>query len=246
MKRWLTFVSVLALAVALGGVFSRVPKALSEVEAFQVKEIRLRGARFLTQEEAVAALALEPQASVWDDKKVLETRLRAHPLVKDVVIRRRFPSALLLQVEERQPVALYPNPTLEPVDESGRVLPIDPAQHKLDLPIMAAAGGSGPGALTPADLRLLAGEIVRLAQGDPEIHSMISDFALHPRGDVTARMSNPAVTLYFRPGLPCGRIQSGLRVLADAQARFNEGNVAHLDLRWEDQVVVRFARAGGN
>ena len=38
MKRWLTFVFALALAVALGGAFSRIPEALSEVEAFRVKE----------------------------------------------------------------------------------------------------------------------------------------------------------------------------------------------------------------
>jgi hypothetical protein len=246
MKRWLTFVSVLALAVALGGVFSRVPAALSEVDAFRVTEVRLRGTRFLSHDEVVETLALDPQASVWDDKKILEARLREHPLVKDVVVRRRFPTSLLVQVEERQPVALYPSPTLEAVDESGRVLPIDPAYHKLDLPIMAGTGGDGSGTLTPADLRLLAGEIVRLAKGDPELHSSISDFALHPRGDIAARLSVPPVTVHFRPGLPCGRIQTGLRVLADAQARFEGGDVAHLDLRWEDQVVVRFARAGGN
>jgi hypothetical protein len=246
MKRWLTFVFVLALAVALGGAFSRLPKALSEVEAFRVTEIRLRGARFLTHEEAVAALSLDPLASVWDDKKVLEARLREHPLVENVVIRRRFPNALLLEVEEAQPVALFPHPTLEPVDESGRILPIDPAYHKLDLPIMASAGAGGPGSLTPAELRLLAAEIVRLAEGDPGLHAMISDFTLHPRGEVRARISDPPVTLHFRPGLPSRRIQAGLRVLADAQGRFPEGDVAHLDLRWENQVVVRFARSGGN
>jgi cell division protein FtsQ len=246
MKRWLTFVSVLAVAVALGGVFSRIPEALSEVETFRVTEVRLQGNRFLSHEEVVATLALGPQASVWDDKGHLEARLREHPLVEDVVVRRRFPNSLLLQIEERLPVALYPNPTLEPVDEAGRILPIDPAQHKLDLPIMAGTGGDGSGTLTPADLRLLAGEIVRLAEDDPELHSSISDFALHPRGDVSAQLSDPPVTVHFRPGLPCGRIQTGLRVLADAQARFEEGDVAHLDLRWEDQVVVRFARAGGN
>jgi hypothetical protein len=246
MKRWLTFVFVLALAVALGGVVSRVPEALVEVEAFKVTEVRLRGARFLTLEEAVTALNLSDGASVWDDTKVLEARLQEHPLVKEVAIHRRFPSALLLQVVEREPVALFPNPTLEPVDESGRILPIDPAFHKLDLPLMASAGADGPGSLTPAGLRLLAGEISRLAQGNPEFHSRISDIVLHPGGDMRARLLDSPVTLHFRSGLSNGRIQTGLRVLGDAQARFDEGDVVELDLRFDDQVVVRFGRAGGS
>jgi len=245
MKRWLTFVLVLALAVALGGVVSRIPEALAEVEAFKVVEVRLRGARFLTVAEATRVLALSDQASVWDDTKVLEARVKEHPLVGGVTIHRRFPGTLLLQVVEREPVALFPNPMLEPVDESGKILPIDPAIHKLDLPIMAWTGDGGPGSLTPAGLRLLAGEISRLARGDPELHSAISDFALNSRGDVRARVSDPPVTLHFRPGLPSGRIQEGFRVLRDAQARFEEGPVVGLDLRFDDQVVVRFGRAEG-
>lgn len=246
MKRWLTFVFVLALAVALGGMVSRIPRALEEVEAFKVSDVRLRGARFLTQEEAMEALELRPGASVWDDTKVLETRLKGHPLVADVRVHRRFPSALLIQVVEREPVALFPNPTLEPVDEAGRILPIDPAYHKLDLPIIASAGREGPGSLTPSELHLLAGEIKRLAQGDPDFHSSISDFTLYPRGDVRVRISDPPVTLHFNPGLSTGQIQTGLRVLRDAQDRLVEqGEVVELDLRFEDQVVVRFDRAGG-
>ena len=246
MKRWLTFVFMLALAVALGGVVSRVPEALAEVEAFKVTEVRLRGARFLTHEEAVETLGLSPQASVWDNTKELETRLEGHPLVKDVTIHRRFPDALLLQVVEREPVALFPNPTLEPVDESGRILPIDPALHKLDLPLMASAGEEGLGTLSPAGRRLLAGEISRLAQGDPDLHSRISDFALYPRGDMKARISDPQITLHFRPGLPKQRIQTGLQVLLDVQAWYEEGDVVELDLRFEDQVVVRFGSGGGS
>lgn len=245
MKRWLTFVFVLALAVAVGGVVSRIPEALAEVDAFRVTEIRLRGARFLSEEEATKALALSANASVWDDTGVLETRLAEHPLVREVTIYRRFPSALLVKVVEEEPVALFPTPTLEPVDEAGRILPIDPAFHKLDLPIMASAEKDGPGSLTPAGRRILAEEISRLAQGDPEFHDRISDFALNARGDVRARISDSSVTLYFRPGLPSSRIQTGLRVLADAQSRFGERAVADLDLRFDDQVIVRVGRAGG-
>ncbi len=246
MKRWLTFVFGLALAVALGGAVSRVPEALAEVEAFKVTEVRLRGARFLNREEAVECLDLSPTASVWDDIRELEARLEEHPLVKEATGHRRFPNALLFKVEEREPVALFPNPTLEPVDEDGRFLPLDPARLKLDLPIMAAAGGREPVSLSPRDLRLLAGEISRLAKSDPEFHAKISDVALYPEGDLRARISDPPATIRFVPGLSVVRIQKGLRVLADAIGRFETRAGVDLDLRYEDQVVVRFSDAEGS
>jgi len=246
MKRWLTFVSVLAMAVALGGVVSRIPRALSEVEAFRVTEIRLRGERFFTLEEAVRTLDLPEDASVWDDTKSLEAKVLEHPLVKDVKIHRRFPNALLLQVVEEEPVALFPHPVLEPVDEGGHLLPIDPVFHQLDLPIMTAEGGEGPASLTSDALKALAGEIHRLAEGEPELHARISDFSMSPRGDVSARLTDSPVTLHFRPGLSSGRIQVGFQVLRNAEAQFTEKTVVDLDLRFDGQVVVRLGRAQGS
>lgn len=255
MRRWLAFVLVLGLATVLAGALARIPEALSRVEAFRVREIRLEGNRFLTQEEAARAAAISPQASVWDDLDPLEDRLRAHPLVADVKAKRRFPGALLLEVVERQPVALVPTPALEPVDALGTVLPINPAEHRLDLPIISMRGGRDGTALTAAQRRLVAGELARLARGDPEFVARLSEVTLDSRGDLQAEMWRRddqgevwdlPVTLRFRPNLPGRRVQEGLRVLGDAMVRFEGVVVADLDLRYEDQVVVRLDRARGN
>jgi hypothetical protein len=106
--------------------------------------------------------------------------------------------------------------------------------------------GSGSETLSPAGIRLLAGEIQRLVRGDPELAARISDFILSPGGDVRARVTDPPVTLLFRPGLPSGRIQTGLRVLAHAVDRYGEEEVMNLDFRFENQFVVRLEGARGN
>jgi hypothetical protein len=259
-KRWFAFWGMVALAVALAGVLSRAPQALAKVEVFRVTGIRVEGARYLTQTEALKTLALRPEASVWDDTRSWEMRLQHHPLVARVTVHRRFPGTLVLQVVEREPVALYPGPVLEPVDRSGRVLPIDPGEHRLDLPIMALTGAQGSGALTPAQRRLIAEEIHRITQGDPGFLVRVSDITLDARGDLHARISDippesgddlnarvveSPVILHFRPGVPHRRIQAALRVLEDASIRFEGRRVTDLDLRYEDQVVARLARAGG-
>jgi cell division protein FtsQ len=255
MRRWLAFVFVLGVAVALAGALARVPEALAGVEAFRIREIRLEGNRFLSREEAAKAAAISPLASVWDDLDPIEARLRAHPLVADVKAKRRFPGTLVLEVVERQPVALVPNPTLEPVDGLGTILPIDPAVHHLDLPIINLWGDGEGAALTAAQRRLVAGEITRLAQWDPELVAGLSEVTLDPRGDLRAEVWRRddqgetwdlPVTLRFRPNLSSGRVQEGLRALGDAMGRFGGTVVAGLDLRYADQVVVRLDRTRGS
>jgi hypothetical protein len=255
MRRWFAFVLVLGFVVALAGAMARVPRALAGVEAFRITEIRLEGNRFLSPAEAAKALAISPLASVWDDLDPLEERVRAHPLVEDCRARRRFPRTLVLEVVEEAPVALVPNPALEPVDAAGRFLPIDPSEHGLDLPIITGSERRAAQDLSAAERRLLAEEIARLAQGHPDFLARISEVRLDSRGDVWAQfwrrdpqgeVWDRPVTLRFRPNLPRDRFQEGLRVLGDAMTRFEGAAVAGLDLRYDDQVVVRLNRAQGN
>ena len=246
MRPWLAFVFMAALAVGGAELFARAPEALAKMEVFRVTEVRVEGNRFLDRSELDAVLNLSSSASVWDDLGILETRLRAHLLVEDVSVGRRFPGTLILKVVERAPVALAPNPTLEPVDASGRFLPIDPARHRLDLPIITVGDREGLETLSAAERNLVAGEIARMAQGDPEFLARISEVTLEPRGDLRAEIYDPPMTMLFRPDLPSRRIHEGLRVLGDALIRFQEAGIADLDLRYEDQVLVRLSRAEGN
>ena len=255
MKRWLVFGLVVGLAGALAGAVSQAPKVLAQVDAFRIDSIQLRGNLFLSPAEATRTVAVSPTASVWDDLDPLEERLRAHPLVADAKVRRRFPATLVLEVTEETPVALVSNPTLEPVDATGRFLPIDPAEHPLDLPIITITEPREEGGLSAAERRLVAGELARMAQADPDFLSRISEVALDPRGDLWAQLwrrddggeiGDFPITFSFRPNLPRGRVQEGIKVLGDAMTRFEEAVVVGLDLRYEDQVVVRIRRAEGN
>lgn len=230
-------------AVALGAVAVRVPEALARVEFFEVREIRLEGARWLTPEEATRTLALPAGTNLWEDPGPWAERLREHPLVAEVRPRRRLPGTLVLQVTERQPVALLPFPALEPVDGEGRRLPIDPARHRLDLPLvqLRVEGARDGRTLTPARLRALTSELERLARVEPDFLAAVSEVAMEETGDVVARLVQPAVAVHFRPPLSSRRLQEGWVVLEDAVRRRPDLRVQALDLRFADQVVVRFA-----
>ncbi len=252
MRRGTGVLALVGMTMVTALAITRGPEAVTEVEFFRVQDIRIQGERFLTREQVEELMALEPDASIWDDPGPVAQRVRRHALVQDVEIRRRPPATLLVQVTERSPVALLPTPALVPVDREGRQLPVDLTRHRLDLPLLEprAVAPTDPGAggteLTPGEVRTLAGEAHRIARTDPGFLSLVSQFAADPWGGVLIRLEEPRVTLHYRPEASTHRLREGLRALADAAQRRPGQTVTLVDLRYDDQVVVRFATSNGS
>ena len=131
------------------------------------------------------------------------------------------------------------NPVLEPVDREGHVLPLDPAYHRMDLPVLFRAGGGA--ALSSSQLQVLTLEVDRLGGDDPTFLAAVSEIAIDDRGDATALVGGDLL-FRFRPPLSHGRLRDGLTVLEDAVRQRPDRRVAVLDLRFEDQIVLRYGR----
>jgi hypothetical protein len=220
----------------------RAAHAIAGTELFRVRDVQLSGGHYLTQSEAVEWTAIPPDAHLWDDPSGWVARLAEHPLVRAAQVRRRLPGTLVLVVEEREPVALAAAATLQPVDEKGRALPLDPATWALDLPLIRARAGKrgseAEGASGEAGLGVLAAEAARLTRIDPEFMARTSELSVDERGDLIARWGEPPVAFRFRPAVTARRLEEGMTVLLDAVARTGELPRA-IDLRFADQVVVQ-------
>ena len=234
---------ILITTMCLGGVIAwgrDVPSAIVSLELFRVKDVEVRGLRFLSQDDAVALLRLGSESSVWGDKSVWTDRLLRHPLVKDADVTRRPPDGLLLTVTERTPIALAPTPTLEPIDAEGVRLPLDPAEYRLDLPVIETRRLPPSGSrLVPEDVRLLAAEVEHLTAADTAFLQLVSSVAWDGAGAVVARWTDPPVAFLLPPHAPPARLREGLGALADAVAKDPDAVPAAIDLRFADQVVVR-------
>lgn len=227
-------------------VATELPALLRDVELFRVRDVGLEGGRFLDEDEATEVAAIPAGASVWDDPAPWEARLRGHPLVRDVRIRRELPGTLVMEVDERVPVAFAPTPVLRPVDARGEPLPLDPAAHALDLPVLRPPPGGDdpvPGAVR---LRELAGEVARLGEIAPVLAARISEVGIDEEGrGLTVRLGKPGVTVRFRRPVTRRRAREALLVLADAVTRRGGLVPESVDLRFADQVVVRYPRERG-
>ena len=239
-------VRILLATAALGAIGQwghTIPEAMLGMETFRISEVEVRGVHFLTKDAVVAQLGITPETSVWTAKDIWIDRLMAHPLVKGAEITRKVPNGLLVTVVERQPIALAPTPTLEPIDAEGYRLPLDPAAYRLDLPIISTRHTPPEGSrLFPEDVRVLAAEVEYLVGADTAFLQMVSSVRWGERGTLIVRWSEPRVEFLLPRRTSPTRLHEGLVALSNAMSR-TPGEVPEaIDLRFADQVVVRGAR----
>ncbi len=230
--------AALAVAAVAAAVWWWAPGILREFDAFRVTDVRVEGTRFMERSEAIRAAGIGTDASVWDDTGAWERKLARNVLVESARVRRQLPGTLVIEVRERKPIAFLAMPTLEPVDRWGHVLPIDPARHRLDLPVLRLNGDpERPDAAFSLQLRRMLAELVALNEIDSELVLRMSELAVDERGDLVVRLYSPDVDIRYRAPIRAARLAEGLHSLSDALTRMDR--VSMVDLRFDGQVVVR-------
>jgi hypothetical protein len=218
---------ILGALVLLAAIWFGGPRQLRRLEFFRVRRIEIQGARYLAPGTITRALALGRDASVFDNPRAMERRLRTLPGIQAAGVGRRLPGTLIVTVTETEPVALIPRRgALTPVDDRGRVLPYGPAQVVPDLPI-ATSADSG---LT----RLLA--TVRTT--DPALFGQIAS-AARVRDDVVLDLDGRR--FWFSANATAEDVRAVTAVAQDLARR--ERSYRELDARFAGQVIVRWAGA---
>lgn len=213
------------------------PVLLRQLPVFDVQDTRVTGTRFVSEEEVLLLAALDSAASVWDDMHTAEEAVAAHPLILEVKIRRSGIHQLNIGVVEVVPVALAATPVLVPLDVSGRRVPIDPASHGVDLPVLLGGRISDSDRVEPEAARRALDVLGKLSALDSAFTRRIS--SLRPMG-------NDAVEFVLLPGSPVERVilpfheavKAFLRVESAVGMPEIRGPIASADARFRGEVVI--------
>lgn len=238
-RRTLRRAAVVAVAAAVGlSAPVWAPPLLARMDAFRVAKVGVTGVRYCPPGEIVRRADVAPDASVWDDPTRWERRVRGHPLVRDAEVVRTGRHRLEIRVTEVEPVALASTPELVPVDRRGRVLPLDPAGSRLDLPILGGPAEVREGRLADGPARRLLETLVRLREAEPGFVGQASEFRGLEHGGVAVWMTADAAGAR-RVLLPA---DDPVRALARVQMALGAHGgepVAAADARFDGQVVLR-------
>ncbi|MDT8340497.1 MAG: FtsQ-type POTRA domain-containing protein [Longimicrobiales bacterium] len=235
-------VGLVVWSLVLVGEFA--PEALAGISVFRVRTHEFHGLRFLDPGAVLRTAGIGPDASLWDDPGPWEERLARHPLVVRAEIRRRFPSTLVVSVEEREPVGLVPAPTLVAVDAGGQRLPLDPTRFPLDYPVLRPDGRRGEGSGEVSDP---VGRLARAAavmRTDAEFWSEVSEVEYAPGGGMIIHRGDPEVLFLLSEDVEPRRLREGMAVLEDALQRSAGRRPKRVDLRFQEHVFLDWGRGG--
>jgi cell division protein FtsQ len=244
-RRILTLLAALGLAA----IVAQVPWGLLRQRVFDVREIRVDGARYLEPAAVTAASGLKPGADLFGvDLDRARQALLLQPRIAAARISRRPPHTLSLHIEERTPVLLVEHGVPWELDSAGVLLPPLAEGVVADVPMLVGMSvqslPAGTQVHSPAVERGLAW-VRALGARDLQLAGQISELDISD-ADCTV-LTLMSGTRVLSPAWPPGiRSLSALRVvLADLQQR---GTMAQeVDLRYENQVIVRpvEGKAGG-
>lgn len=221
-----------AAALLVRGVLGILPG----LPLFLVDEVHVSGTTYLAPSDVRRAAGLNAAANLWEPKARWLEALKSHPLVESAEVRRRLPSTLVFHVTEAKPVALVAAPVVEAVDRRGVRLPVDPTRPVLDLPVIRVLNRDSTA--VSLGLSLLAREAAHLNAVAPEVLVVVSELLLED-GLVTLLLGDSGPRIRYRPPLSEKRLRDGIVAMNDALERFPGRPPREVDLRFEDQVVVR-------
>jgi cell division septal protein FtsQ len=222
--RWGRRIAAIAILAALASPLWARP-ILSRMEFFRVRRVEVRDARFTPPEEIRRRLAIDTTFSIWNDLEPLKRRVAEHKQLSGVRIARRFPSTLVVTVEEHQPVALVPARNgLQAYDAAGRALPLDPSRTPVDVPLVSRAD--------TVVLRFLG----QLQAVHRDLFARINEVRRVGRDELVLDLVSVSVRLRSDIGVErLSQVSSVETELARRQSRPSE-----LDFRFRDQVIARF------
>ena len=234
---WTIGITVVVLSILLtaGLVFDVDLKRYVDLES-----VRVDGAAAVSDEEILRLAGLLPGQNLLQlDRERLARRLETDPRVRKANIRIDwFQGRVVLQIEERQPVALVSGVGL--VDETGATWEVDRRAGRLDLPIVSGLERVSE-EIRPAELavavRLLAKAAVAM------YGRAVSELALTEEGPELYFEGGPGPVLFGY-----GRYEEKLERLARLLASQPGTERARMDLRWQGRVIVSGmmeARSGG-
>jgi cell division protein FtsQ len=219
---------MLGALLALGLLASPLwgPRLLGMLDFFRVRKVEVLGLRYTPPGEVLDRLHVDTTRSVWEPLEPLAARVASHPQVASVVVTRKLPGTLVVDVTERRPVALVSaGTTLRAVDERGVLLPLDPSRTPVDAPVVTAA---------PRETAVyhLLGTMQREA---PRLYARISSIRSIGSGELLVQVADlPVRTMTSVTLARLSDIEPVERDLARRQLRASE-----LDLRYRDQVIAR-------
>jgi cell division protein FtsQ len=211
----------------------------------QVRQVGIEGVRIVPSADIFHLAAVPMDRRLYDvPLSEVRARVRQNPFVKDAAVLRDPPDRIVIQVEERVPLAVIVTNRMYYVDTEGMVLPLVRSDSVFDLPVITGAANlqqceTGKRLSHPAIREALL--LVRAAQLlDDGMYRRISEIHIEPSGDLFMYTADAGVPVVLGHGDMTSKLEKFHEFWTTFVTTRGAQALASVDLRFADQVVVRW------
>lgn len=217
----------------------------------RVEDVVVEGNRIVSAAEVLRLAKVPAQNKLFDlDLYAIEQRVMKNAYVKSVAVHRDIPDRVRISIEERVPVAAMVADNLYYLDEEGYVLPSVRSPYTVDLPVVSGSVSKDDvivGKRSPNKNTLDALYVLSVAREiDEELLLNISEINVRNNGDFvlyTAESGIPVLLGRSRVGTRLVKFDSFWKAVVAPQGPHE---LHYIDLRFDDQVVVRWNHDDGD
>ena len=211
----------------------------------RVRRVTIEGNRIVETAEITQLIKVPTNAQLQDvDLMAVRHDILSHHFIKDAVVERDLPATLKVTVKERIPLAIINSSEILYLDEDGVVLPHSISKQLFDLPVLT---GMPEGmALTPGtmikhpDIREALQILADSKLVSKDLYHLISEVRLRNGGDIVLYAAEWGVPIIFGRGEIASKLVRLEAFWNSAVRERGSDNLQYVDLRYDDQVVVRW------
>lgn len=216
----------------------------------KVRRVTIEGNRIVETAELTQLIKVPKNTQLQDiDLMAVRRDIMSHHFIKDAVVERDLPATLKVTVKERVPLAIINSSEIMYLDEDGVVLPHSISKQLFDLPVLTgleegialAPGTTLKSADVQEALKILA--CTKLVNKD--LYHLISEVRLRNGGDIVLYASEWGVPIIFGRGEIPSKLVRLEAFWRDVVRESGANNLQYVDLRFDDQVVVRWNKKLG-
>ena len=240
-------ISAMISSVLLAGVVGIVLSANGWKRDLHVRAVRVGGNTLLTKAEILSLAAIPANENIYDlDLYAMRQRIQQNYFVKNADVNRHLSGELTLSIVERIPVATLVLNRLLYIDAEGYVLPSFRPERVFDLPVIT---GSMPLADCLPGRRITDGpvrealDILAMSKcGADEFEQLISEIHIEPDSALRILTNESGIPVEFGRGDDALKIAMLEGFWNTYVLRRGASELTNIDLRFADQVVVRWNR----
>jgi cell division protein FtsQ len=233
------FLGLLLLSVGLV-VFANLWKS-----NLKVKRVTIEGNRIVETAEITQLIKVPKNTQLQDvDLMAVRRDILSHHFIKDAVVERDLPATLKVTIKERVPLAIINSTEILYLDEDGVVLPHSTSKHLFDLPVLTGMPDGislTPGTMiTHPDIQEALQILATARLVNKELYHVISEVRLRNGGDIVLYAAEWGVPIIFGHGGIADKLVRLESFWNTVVRERGSANLQYVDLRFDDQVVVRW------